>query len=352
MISSLETAPRQRHANLQMATRALRWLLLAAAVAFVVKTMASGWPEIRSSFDAALKGNGALLAGALLVEALWTFTLAGVYRSALAAFGGRVSIGDSVRVSMGAFTLSRVLPGGGAVGGLMAGRELIRLGNPGATTLVSLLAGGWSSLLALSVTVTAGVAVGVVTGEVPPELLVGAAVALAVVAAAGIVAVVGLRRPALRRPIAKGVGRLLGKWGDVMTQTEVDVSLRILASLRLPRLAPALGWATASWALDAAALWMVLAAFGHPISIGVLFVGFGAANLLQALPELTPGWLGVLEGTMAVTFAAFGIPEATAAAAVLGYRLLSYWIPTAAGIPFGLGIMRSKGVRAPLQVAA
>jgi uncharacterized protein (TIRG00374 family) len=101
------------------------------------------------------------------------------------------------------------------------------------------------------------------------------------------------------------------------------------------------GWALAAWVCDAAALAVSFAALGHPLDIGVLLIGYGVVNLLSALPELTPVWLGVLEVTLAVTYAAFGVPVGVAAAAVLGYRLVSYWLPVVAGVPFALSTLRA-----------
>ena len=66
------------------------------------------------------------------------------------------------------------------------------------------------------------------------------------------------------------------------------------------------------------------------------------ANLINALPELTPGWLGVLESALAATYAAFGVPVGVAVMAVLSYRLVSYWLPVAVGIGPALGMLRGR----------
>ena len=53
-------------------------------------------------------------------------------------------------------------------------------------------------------------------------------------------------------------------------------------------LARAVGWATANWLLDAASLWVFVAAFGHVISPVDLLTAYGLANILAAVP-ITPG---------------------------------------------------------------
>lgn len=330
---------------------ALRWVALVIAVGFIVITMRDGWGEISQATAVMLAGKTHLILAALALESVWTFSLAQVYRSGLGAFGGTVRHRDALRVSMGAFTLSRVLPGGGVVGGLLAAKEFVRVGNPGPLTLLSLVTAGWVSLVALTgiltIAVGGAVAAGILAGPyltVPASLLAG-------LVTFGVVVSLGLRRGRFRQRMARLVRKVFGRWSPGMGLPEIEAALGDGSGFRLRRLAPVAMWAATAWVLDAAALWLVFTAFGFELSLGALAVGYGAANLLQALPELTPGWLGVLEGSLAVTYAAFGVPAALATAAVLGYRLLSFWLPVAAGIPFGLDIMRKHG-RAPAPVVA
>ncbi|MBV8990270.1 MAG: flippase-like domain-containing protein, partial [Solirubrobacterales bacterium] len=48
-------------------------------------------------------------------------------------------------------------------------------------------------------------------------------------------------------------------------------------------------------------------------------------QLAQALP-ITPGGIGVAEGTLTVLLVAYHMPTATAMAGVIVYRILSFWI--------------------------
>lgn len=108
------------------------------------------------------------------------------------------------------------------------------------------------------------------------------------------------------------------------------------------RLMPLMGWAALSWIVDAAALWVMFLGFGVRLHPAVLLVGYGLANLINALPELTPGWIGVLESALAATYAALGVPVGVAVVAVLSYRLVSYWLPVALGIGPALGMLRGQ----------
>lgn len=76
--------------------------------------------------------------------------------------------------------------------------------------------------------------------------------------------------------------------------------------------------------------------------VGVLVLGFGAANLVTALPH-TPGGLGVVEVGMTTTYVAMGVPMSTALVGVVCYRLLGHWLPVIAALPLVLPRVRASG---------
>src|SRR5580704_16840970 len=53
-------------------------------------------------------------------------------------------------------------------------------------------------------------------------------------------------------------------------------------------------------------------------------------SLASAIP-LTPGGLGVIEVTLVAITVGFGAPRATAVLAVLGYRIVNFWLPLLPG---------------------
>ena len=53
---------------------------------------------------------------------------------------------------------------------------------------------------------------------------------------------------------------------------------------------------------------------------------------MAAAVPLTPGGVGVVETTMTAALVAQGIPATTAAVTVLGWRLVSHWLPLAVGL--------------------
>jgi uncharacterized protein (TIRG00374 family) len=92
----------------------------------------------------------------------------------------------------------------------------------------------------------------------------------------------------------------------------------------------AIAWASANWLLDAASLWLFIAAFGHRTDVVGLLVSYGLAQVLAAIP-LTPGGLGVVEATLTATLVGFGVPKGTAVLGVIAWRLFEFWIPIPVG---------------------
>ena len=84
-------------------------------------------------------------------------------------------------------------------------------------------------------------------------------------------------------------------------------------------------WGVLNWVLDCACFAMMFLALGAPIPWKGLLLAYGAGQLAASLP-ITPGGLGVVEGSITVALVAFGGPESSTAYAVLLYRLISFWL--------------------------
>ena len=117
-----------------------------------------------------------------------------------------------------------------------------------------------------------------------------------------------------------------------MSQSKsLSLSVRCPQLTAQPRLLNRAGaWAVANWTLDAASLWVFVAAFGHRVAPDGLLVGYGLANVLAAIP-LTPGGLGVVEGVLTPTLVGFGTPSAVALLGVVSWRMVNFWLPIPVG---------------------
>jgi uncharacterized protein (TIRG00374 family) len=92
---------------------------------------------------------------------------------------------------------------------------------------------------------------------------------------------------------------------------------------------PSLIGPVVGWGCDIGALWASFHAFGHPPPAAVLVMGYYVGTLGNTLP--LPAGIGGVEGGMIGSFVAFGVNGSLAVLAVLGYRTISYWLPTFPG---------------------
>lgn len=82
--------------------------------------------------------------------------------------------------------------------------------------------------------------------------------------------------------------------------------------------------------LDIAALGATFGASGHPLPVAPLVLGYLIGYLANMIP--IPGGFGVLEGGLAGALIAYGAPPTQAAAAVIVYHVIAFWIPSLGGL--------------------
>ena len=236
------------------------------------------------------------------------------------------------RINMWALAVSHVLPGGTVPGTAASYRLLTENEVSGSTAAFGLAAQGIGSAVVLNLIFWFALLISIPLQGYNPAY--GFAAILGVVLIAifgGLVffltrgekqAGVFLKKVANRFPFvrAETITALVQKVADRMKILWTNSELLARAGL----------WAAANWLLDAASLYVFLLAFGaHPSPIDVL-VAYGLANILAVIP-LTPSGLGVIELTIVAVLKGFGVPGAVAAAGVLSWRLVNFWLP----IPFG-----------------
>jgi uncharacterized membrane protein YbhN (UPF0104 family) len=90
-----------------------------------------------------------------------------------------------------------------------------------------------------------------------------------------------------------------------------------------------IGGAIGYWAFDNAVLWATFKAFGLSPPLTVIMMGYLIGQLGGLLP--IPGGIGGIDGGLIGTLIVYGAPAAGTAAAVLGYRVILFWLPLIAG---------------------
>ena len=81
---------------------------------------------------------------------------------------------------------------------------------------------------------------------------------------------------------------------------------------------------------DIVTLYLLFLAAHYTPSPGLVLAGYGLPLLAGKLAVL-PGGLGVVEGGMVGLYEALGVPSGVVVVVILGYRLISFWIPALIG---------------------
>jgi len=270
----------------------------------------------------------------LLLESASMAAFAMMLRRLLAAGGTSVGVRPMLATAYAANAMSVTVPlVGPALATAFTFRRFTRQGADAPLAGWSLLAGGMiSSGAATLIVIIGGLASGnsLVTAITVP----GGVLAVAVLAAAAAAA----RRPRLRAALERPAGWMLRRGSRMLRRPATDPSQIIgawaqrLGSLRL---SPS-GWLTAAalalanWLADAAVLAVSIRATGAAVPWHYLLLVYGSGMAAQSL-NITPGGLGVAEGSLSLALVATGLTASQALAAVLLYRLASFWLVALAG---------------------
>lgn len=319
-------------------------ILLALVAEYLVLPQIGG---VRRSLHLLARVNiGFVVLGALL-EVASLASYAELTRAVLPPGASRFS--RVWRIDLSTLAVSHVLPGGTAGGDGLGYRLLTDEGVNGGDAGLALAIQGVGSALVLNAILWLALIVSIPLSGFSPVYATAAIVgALLLATFAGVVllltkgeegaatalrALVG-RLPFLKPGAAPAADRLLH---------QIAARIRVMAADRA-LMRRAVLWAAANWLLDAASLFVFLAAFGHIEDPDGLLVAYGLAYVLAAIP-VTPGGLGIVEGVLVPSLVGFGATRAVAVVAVIGYRLVNFWLPIPVGAGAYLSLRTGNGRR-------
>jgi uncharacterized protein (TIRG00374 family) len=237
-----------------------------------------------------------------------------------------------LRVDLATLAVSHVLPGGAAAGTGLGYRLLTETGVNGTDAGFALATQSIGSALVLNVLLWLGLVISIPVRGFNP--LYGTAAIVGIVLIGGFAMVVfaltrgeegaaeAMCKISRHVPFLDGgaLNRLVHRLADRVRELTSDRKLVLRA----------VTWAAANWLLDAASLWVFVAAFGFRVPVDGLIVSYGIANVLAAIP-ITPSGLGVVEAVLSSMLVGFGAPRGVAILGVISYRLINFWLP----IPLG-----------------
>src|SRR5215469_8327591 len=276
----------------------------------------------------------AFVVAAAVAQAVSLGCYALLYRRVLASLGARLSFRVALDVTMASFLVSHVTPFGSATGTVLNVSTLEHEGIAGSTTGEAI---GLTSLVS-SIALVALFGTGLVATagrHVSATYLKIAGIALALVVLVLAIALLVGAHPG----VAERAARRAASWARHIRRS-IDPDRVAQTSGRLVRLArsaltgrafaESYGFASADLLFDLLSLDLMFLAFRYQPGFGPLAVAYAAANIAAAIP-VTPGGLGVIEVTLVAITVGFGAPRATAVLAVLGYRVVNYWLPLLPG---------------------
>ena len=276
----------------------------------------------------------AFVAAAIVAQAISLGCYALLYRRVLASLGARLRFRLAAEVTLSTFLISHVTPFGSATGTLLNVSTLEAEGIAASTTgeaigltsLVSTVA--LIALFGAGLVATAGRHVSATYLRIAGIALVLVLLVLAIALLVG--AHPGIAERAARR--AAGWARHIRRSIDPEKVAQTSGRLVRLARSALTgrAFAESYGFASADLLFDLLSLDLMFLAFRYQPGFGPLAVAYAAANIASAIP-ITPGGLGIIVVTLVAITVGFGAPRATAVIAVLGYRVVNYWLPLLPG---------------------
>lgn len=269
---------------------------------------------------------------AVLAETASYLAMSSLQRRLLRAGGTRIPVPHMMGITLAGSSIQNSFPGGGVIYLAYMYRQFRRWGADDLLSGWTVVAFNIVAFAALAVISAVGLALALSTGSTYD--LVEAILGILIVASLCVLGVIERRRmlPHLTR-LVRLSQRLVHRPrpGQPAEKVVVDWTEELGAVSPSPGV-----WARASvmglstWLADLSCLALSFMAVGAPVPWRGLLLAYGAGQLAAVLP-ITPGGLGIVEGSLTVALVTFGGAKVSTVAAVLLYRLVSYWLVLPAG---------------------
>ena len=281
------------------------------------------------------------LALAVIVETASYLSMASLQRTLLRAGAVNPALMRTAAITFAGSTIQSALPGGSAFLVLYQFRQYELVGADDVLAGWVVVATTMVTFSTLSVLAGVGLALAASTGSTFD--LVGAIIGVIVIALLAVLAWAKRSRLyVLALDLGGGLERIVrqppGRF--VRPMAYAVERMRHVAPTR-GRWAVALAYGAGSWLTDCACLMAAFMAVGASVPWQGLLLAYCGGQLAVNLP-VTPGGLGVVEGSLTVALVAFGGGRAATVAAVLIYRLVSFWAPLPVGAVFWGGLARAR----------
>jgi uncharacterized protein (TIRG00374 family) len=323
-----EAKRRSRHRRAWQLARFVFGISVAVAVLYAL-TGRRG--ELSGASQALSHLEWGWLLAAVVAEGVSMVSFALLQRRLLAGAGVRAPLGSLTALSLAETAISNSMPAGPAISALFTFRWFRRYGADDA--VAAWVLGAVFVAASVSLALLAAVGVGVAGAEgASLDLVVVTAATLAIALAIGAVFVQHRLLVRVARWAVFAAFRVLRRMPRESASRRAEQAVERLTAVSLSpkQVAAAVGWGLANWLGDASALVLAYMAVDASVPWKGFLLAYGAGQLAVNLP-ITPGGLGVVEGSLTIALVAFGGAQSSTVAAVLIYRILSFW----AELPIG-----------------
>ena len=295
-------------------------------------TMFSAWPQLAEVDVPWFVVLAALQVGRLV--SLWWLTKLALRPGREEHDVPRLGWRTTATAQLAGSAAAKILPGGGATGGVIQAKMLIDDGQPPKAVASGLTAIGLLNnavLFLLPVLTIPALLIGPPPAE---QLQLGLLVSVVLAAAIVAVGVTALTWPGVVAAVGRGIGAAVHVVRRRVTPAGVAGGL-LAQRQRISEAFRGRWWRSvfamaASRMFDYASLVAALVAFGAHARPSEVLLAFVVSQALAIVP-ITPGGVGFVDVGLTGMLVLIGIPADTAVIGTLLYRLFSFWLPIPVG---------------------
>lgn len=303
------------------AARAVRIVGTPALLALAAVAVAGQWSTVTAAVGELGHLHWRWVRLAIYAEGGSILALAWLGQLLLRAGGRRIPLGSMISISLANNAMATTLPGGPAWAATFCFEQFRRRGAGRGVAAAALVLSVIISILALVVLLLVGIDL---AGGRGPAAAFRPAVTAIAVCVAGTILLLQVAR--VRSWLGRSLRRLQTERIEraaALVRTYIGRPSGIRCTPRL--LGESFVAALLSWVTDLGCLTLAILAVGGHVPWQGLLVVYAIAQVAENLP-ITPGGIGIVEGTLSVLLVAYGMPRDLAVAAVLVYRIVSFWI--------------------------
>ncbi len=331
-----------------------RWLLVVVSLAFLALAVLR-FDEIREVTLTLLHGDLQWVVVAVVLQIVCFVLYTVLYHCSFSTVDVQSRWPDLVPVFFASVCLKTMVPSGGVSGLALFVDDAARRGQSSARAAQGALLVLALDLATMTPILLYGLLYLAAQGVLQTYQALAVAAFVALVAALGAMLLLGLWQPgvlygllaALQRAanqVAARLGRPPFLPEDWARKNAAEFAGAATGIATHPRhVGRALALALLIHVIDVLGLYAVFLAYGQPVGLGAVAVGFGL-DVVFSVVTFIPHGLGVAEGAITLALTSLGIPAAKALVVALVARGLNIWLPFLVGFAF-LHQVRSFGAR-------